>query len=341
MILSNTQFHKMFDCPDWFFAGTLEVMASSLRSINFNMWKSQYERRQDYLDAKVFNVLSWSFDSLHDTVKDIFLHIAFYMIGRNRGYALKILDGCGLHGEIGLEDLIGKCLMSVDEYHDTLSMHHLIQQMGHEVVRQKPPIELGCRCRISGEKDAYKVLLNIKKKSAVKGLHLDNSDPYDDDISSNEMYVGNTAKHMRTTYIRPINFSGQDLERPKPIKTSAFTEMENLDLLLLENVELYGSFDDFPKGIKWLLWKGCALKEIPLDYELDELVALDMQKSCLVHVWNGLKKILPNVKGCINLVTLPESIRNLKKLTCVIVDDCRNLKNLPINIGSVLYLDGC
>uniref|UniRef100_A0A7N0VGY0 TIR domain-containing protein n=1 Tax=Kalanchoe fedtschenkoi TaxID=63787 RepID=A0A7N0VGY0_KALFE len=407
------QFHKMFDCPDWFFAGSkilittrdqhllinditisrfatclldeeksvelfsyhafgqayppedkinistpfiiycgglplaLEVLASSLRSIKSNMWKSQYERLQDYLDEKVFNVLPWSFDSLHDTAKDIFLHIAFYMIGRNKEYALKILDGCGLHGEIRLEDLIAKCLVSVDEYHDTLTMHHLIQQMGHEVVRQKPPIELGRRSRKSGQKDAYKSLAEYK---------------------------------------------GQDLQHPKPIKTSAFTEMENLDLLLLENVELYGSFDVFPKGIKWLLWKGCALKEIPFDFELDELVALDMQKSCLVQVWNDLKhmgalKILNlshshklvstpdlssafmlewiwcedcinltnvhesigklenltqlNVKGCVNLVTLPESIRSLKKLTSVIVHGCRNLKNLPINIGSVLHLDGC
>uniref|UniRef100_A0A7N0UML2 NB-ARC domain-containing protein n=1 Tax=Kalanchoe fedtschenkoi TaxID=63787 RepID=A0A7N0UML2_KALFE len=306
------QFHKMFDCPDWFFAGSkilittrdqhllvnditisrfptclldqeksvelfayhafgqayplvdkinismpfiiycgglplaIEVLASSLRSINSIMWKSQYERLQDYLDEKVFNVLSWSFDSLHDTVKDIFLHIAFYMTGRNKEYALKILDGCGLHGEIGLEDLVGKCLVSVDEYHDILSMHHLIQRMGHEVVRQKPPIELGRRSRILGQKDAYKVLLNLKKKSAVKGLHLDNPDPYDDDRSSNKMYFGNTMKRMRTTYIRPTNSLGQDLQRPnKPIKTSAFTEMENMDLLLLENVELYGCFDDF------------------------------------------------------------------------------------------------
>uniref|UniRef100_A0A7N0UWD4 Disease resistance protein Roq1-like winged-helix domain-containing protein n=1 Tax=Kalanchoe fedtschenkoi TaxID=63787 RepID=A0A7N0UWD4_KALFE len=260
----------------------LEVMASSLRSINFTMWKSQYERLQDYLDEKVFNVLSWSFDSLHDTVKDIFLHIAFYMIGRNKEYALKILDGCGLYGEIGLQDLIGKCLVSVDKYHDILSMHHLIQQMGHEIVRQKPPIELGRRSRILGQKDAYKVLLNIKKKLAVKGLHLDNPDPHDDDTSSNEIYVGNTAKLMHTTDIRPTSSSRQDLQRSKPIKTSAFTEMENLDLLLLENVELYGNFDDFPKGIKWLLWKGCPLKEIPLDYELDELVVFDMQKSSLV-----------------------------------------------------------
>uniref|UniRef100_A0A7N0UVX2 TIR domain-containing protein n=1 Tax=Kalanchoe fedtschenkoi TaxID=63787 RepID=A0A7N0UVX2_KALFE len=86
----------------------LEVLASSLRSINFEMWESQYERLQDHLDEKVFNVLAWSFDFLHDTVKDIFLHIAFYMIGRNKEYVLKILDGCGLHGKIGLKDLIEK-----------------------------------------------------------------------------------------------------------------------------------------------------------------------------------------------------------------------------------------
>uniref|UniRef100_A0A7N0VC11 TIR domain-containing protein n=1 Tax=Kalanchoe fedtschenkoi TaxID=63787 RepID=A0A7N0VC11_KALFE len=265
-----TQFHKMFDYPNWFFSGSkilittrdrhllindtsiarfatclldqeksielfsyhafgqayppkenikismlfieycgglpsvLEILASSLGSIHFEMWKSQYERLQDYLDEKVFNVLSWSFDALHDTVKDIFLRIAFYLVGRSKEYALMILDGCGLHGKIGLESLIGKCLVSVDKYHDTLSMHHLIQQMGHEVVRQKSLIELGQRSRILGQKDAYRVLLNIKKKSAVKGLHLDNPDSHDDDTSSNEMYVGNNARHMHTFILQVL-----------------------------------------------------------------------------------------------------------------------------------------
>uniref|UniRef100_A0A7N0TXK3 TIR domain-containing protein n=1 Tax=Kalanchoe fedtschenkoi TaxID=63787 RepID=A0A7N0TXK3_KALFE len=346
----------------------LEILASSLRSIRFEMWELQYARLQENLDNKVFNVLSWSFDALQDTVKDIFLHIAFYLVGRKKEYALKILDGCGLHGKIGLEDLIGKCLVSVvfvgtvDEYHDILSMHHLVQQVGYEVVRRNSPTELGYRSRILGQKDAYEVLRKKMEKSAVKGLHLNIPDPHSDDISSNEMYVGNSARPMRTTHIHSKNPSRQVLQYLKPIKTNAFTKMENLDLLLLENVKLDGGFEDFPKGIKWLLWKGCPLNEIPSDFELDELVVLDMQKSCLVHVWNGLKymgalKILNlnhshqlvstpdfssagmlewiSCEDCIRLIEIHESIGKLENLTQLNLEGCIGLVTLPESIRNL------
>uniref|UniRef100_A0A7N0TX53 TIR domain-containing protein n=1 Tax=Kalanchoe fedtschenkoi TaxID=63787 RepID=A0A7N0TX53_KALFE len=354
----------------------LEILASSLRSIRIEMWELQYARLQENLDNKVFNVLSWSFDALQDIVKDIFLHIAFYMVGRKKEYALKILDGCGLHGKIGLEDLIGKCLVSVgtlDEFHDILSMHHLVQQVGYEVVRRNSPTELGYRSRILGQKDAYKVLRKKMEKSAVKGLHLNISDPHGDDISSNEMYVGNSARHMRTTHIHLTNPSRQVLQYLKPIKTNAFTKMENLDLLLLENVKLDGGFEDFPKEIKWLLWKGCPLHEIPLDFELDELVVLDMQKSCLVHAWNGLKymgalKILNlnhshqlvstpdfstagtlewiSCEDCIRLVEVHESIGKLENLTQLNLKGCIDLVTLPESIRNlekltIIRVKGC
>uniref|UniRef100_A0A7N0U4P7 Disease resistance protein Roq1-like winged-helix domain-containing protein n=1 Tax=Kalanchoe fedtschenkoi TaxID=63787 RepID=A0A7N0U4P7_KALFE len=340
----------------------LEVLASLLRSIRFEMWESQYARLQKSLDERVFNVLSWSFDALQDTVKDIFLHIAFYMVGIKKEYVLKILDGCDLDGKIGLENLIGKCLVSVDKYNDTLSMHHLIQQMGYDVVRQKPPIELGRRSRILGQKDAYEVLRKKTKKSAVKGLHLDNPDPRDEDISSNKVDVENSAKRMRTSHIHPANPSRQALQRFGPIKTSSFTKMENLDLLFLENVELEGGFEDFPKGIKWLLWKGCSLTKVPIEYDLEELVVLDMRKSCLVHLWNGLKymgalKILNvshshqlaslpdfssasmlewiSCEDCIRLIAVHESIGKLENLTQLNLEGCINLATLPESIRNL------
>uniref|UniRef100_A0A7N1A4M4 TIR domain-containing protein n=1 Tax=Kalanchoe fedtschenkoi TaxID=63787 RepID=A0A7N1A4M4_KALFE len=343
----------------------LEVVASSLRSISLEKWELQYAKLSDYLDENVLNVLLLSYDSLPDSaVKDLFLHIVFFMVGRKKEYALKILDGCGLHGEIGLEILISKCLVSVDNRSDTLVMHQLIQQMGYEVVRQKPPIKLGRRSRISGHNDAYEVLRKKTGTSTIKGLQLHITNPHDDEISPEEVYVRHSVKRMRTTYI-PIHSSRQVPLHFKPIKTEAFTKMSNLDLLLLDNVQLDGGFEDFPKGIKWLLWLGCPLKEVPMNFDFDELVVFDMQKSCLVHAWNGFKyvgalKVLnlsyshqlrctPDLssahklehlscKDCVSLVEVHESIGKLKNLTYLNMEGCIKLVRLPESMGNLKRL---
>uniref|UniRef100_A0A7N1A4D7 TIR domain-containing protein n=1 Tax=Kalanchoe fedtschenkoi TaxID=63787 RepID=A0A7N1A4D7_KALFE len=328
----------------------LEVSASSLRSLSSKMWGEEFARLREYSDEKVNNVLKWSFNSLqHSTVKDIFLHITFYMVGMKREFALWILDGCRLHGKIGLENLISQCLVSVCEYSDTLMMHQLIQQMGYEVVRQESPIDLGRRSRLFSQKDAYEAT------PAIKGLFLNIPDALDNDISSDGSYAVHSVKHMRMTYT-PTNPSRQVPQQFRSIKTYAFTKMNYLDLLLLENVKLEGGFEDFPKGIKWLLWIGCPLKEIPLNFYFDELVVLDMQKSCLFHAWSSSKYIralktlnlshshylrstpdLSNAhmlewiscEGCTSLVEVHESMGKLAYLTYLNLDGCINLVTLP------------
>uniref|UniRef100_A0A7N0UR98 TIR domain-containing protein n=1 Tax=Kalanchoe fedtschenkoi TaxID=63787 RepID=A0A7N0UR98_KALFE len=327
----------------------LEVLASTLRSITFEKWESEFFRLQEYPLQKVNNILKWSFDSIEQsTVKDIFLHIVFYMVGMKKDYALKILDGCGLHGEIGLENLIGNCLVSVDKHCHTLRMHQLIQNMGYDVVRQQSPIDLGRRSRLLGSNDAYEVLRKKTGTSAVKGLHLKNPDPLDDDISPEEPYARHSTKHMYTPYIHS-NPSRKIPLLVKPIKTDAFTKMSNLDLLLLENVQLDGGFEDFPKGIKWLLWKGCPLSEIPLDCDLEELVILDMQKSSLVHSWNdskfmGALKIL-NLSHSHHLLSTPD-LSNAPMLEWISCKDCISLMKVHESIGELenlteLNLEGC
>uniref|UniRef100_A0A7N1A2D2 TIR domain-containing protein n=1 Tax=Kalanchoe fedtschenkoi TaxID=63787 RepID=A0A7N1A2D2_KALFE len=339
----------------------LEVLASSLQSIRFEMWEHEFARLEKYFAEEVNNVLKWSFHSIQQsTVKDIFLHIAFYMVGMEKESALQILDGCGLHGKIGLENLIGKCLVSIEKNSDTLNMHHLIQQMGYEVVRQESHIELGRRSRLLGQMDAYEVLWKKTATRAVKGLSLKIADALDIDISLEGSYAGDPAKRMLMTYT-PTKPSRQVPRQFRPIKTDAFTKMNNLDLLLLENVKLEGGYEDFPKGIKWLSWLGCPLKEIPLDFYFDELVVLDMQKSCLVYAWPGWKyigalKVLnlshsrhlrstPDLSGahmlewiscedCTSLLEVHESIGKLENLTHLNLDGCINLVTLPESIGN-------
>ena len=91
----------------------------------------------------------------------IFLDITFFFKGLDREYVEAMLDSCNLHPNIGIQRLIEKCLVTIDQF-DKLWMHDLIQQMGREIVRQESPQLLGTRSRLWCYEDAFEVLTKNK-----------------------------------------------------------------------------------------------------------------------------------------------------------------------------------
>lgn len=73
------------------------------------------------------------------------------------------------------------------------------------------------------------------------------------------------------------------------LKTEAFKRMHNLEVLLLNNVKFSQGFQDFPKNLIWLSWRGFSLNSIPASLYLRTLVVLDLQNSSLQCVWKGTK----------------------------------------------------
>lgn len=89
-----------------------------------------------------------------------------------------------------------------------------------------------------------------------------------------------------------INFSSTSsvvVSNEVDFKTEAFRRMHNLEILLLSNVNINGGYEDFPKHLIWLSWRGFPLKSIPANFYLENLVALELQNSRLEHVWKGTK----------------------------------------------------
>ncbi|KAI3510905.1 hypothetical protein L1887_18043 [Cichorium endivia] len=63
------------------------------------------------------------------------------------------------------------------------------------------------------------------------------------------------------------------------LKTDTFSNMDNLMLLQLNYVQVSGSYENFPKELRWLCMHGFLLKSIPSDLPMENLVALDISYS--------------------------------------------------------------
>ncbi|KAF2309242.1 hypothetical protein GH714_001343 [Hevea brasiliensis] len=156
------------------------------------------------------------------------------------------------------------------------------------------------------------------------------------------------------------------------IKTEAFTNMRQLNVLLLNDVKLDGGYEDFPKHLVCLRWLRFPLNSMPTCLNVEKLVVLDMRHSRLKHAWQGksfpcLKILdlshshlltttpdftgLPGLeslllKDCINLVKIDDSIAVLRALVLLNLEGCVKLKELPKTISDLksleeLYLTGC
>ncbi|XP_028053712.1 disease resistance-like protein DSC1 [Camellia sinensis] len=150
------------------------------------------------------------------------------------------------------------------------------------------------------------------------------------------------------------------------LEVDAFARMHKLKLLQLKNLQVNGSFENFPKGLRWLCWHGFSFNSICDDFPLDNLVVLEMPYSNLQKVWEGTKfleslKILdlsyshclsetpdflevPNLErlileNCARLVEVHESIGHLQRLVLLNLKNCKNLRKLPRIIVMLKFLE--
>ncbi|XP_052209889.1 disease resistance protein RUN1-like [Diospyros lotus] len=229
----------------------VKILGSSLSGRSLDVWKSQLQKLKAIPDNKILEKLKLSYDSLQDDHdKDLFLDIACFFVGGDKDTTTTILEGCNYFTVVGIQNLIDRNMLTIEG--NKLVMHQLIQEMGREIVRQESPKELGGRSRLWNHKDSFSVLKGKIGTGKIRGLVLD--------MCSNV-----------------------------PLEGDAFSGMSNLQLLQISHAELFGNYEIFPKGLKWLHWSHFPLERIHKDFPLDMLVALEMPYSCLKKVLNGTK----------------------------------------------------
>jgi len=85
---------------------------------------------------EVRKILKVSFDGLRNEMeKDLFLDVCSSFVGKDRAYATKILNGCGIDADSGITVLIERSLIQVNK-NNKLGMHSLLRQMGRDIIRQ-------------------------------------------------------------------------------------------------------------------------------------------------------------------------------------------------------------
>ncbi|KAJ0752117.1 putative P-loop containing nucleoside triphosphate hydrolase [Helianthus annuus] len=220
---------------------SLEVLGSSLLKSSIENWASQLRLLERDIDSRVQGVLIRSYESLPcDTVKGLFLHIACFFKGIDKGYVEKILEP-DYSAISGIKILLNRCLLSVSS-NKKLMMHRLIQEMGKNIVRQESPKFPAKRSRVWLSSDSYKILSQQMGSEMVEGLALD----------------------MKMLIKENFALKSSDL------KTEALKNMDRLKLLQLKFVELNGSYENFSEDLRWLCWLGFHLKMLVHLSKLDE-----------------------------------------------------------------------
>ncbi|KAF1881349.1 hypothetical protein Lal_00023385 [Lupinus albus] len=316
----------------------LEVLGSYLCERTTQEWRSVLSKLEMIPNDRVQEKLRISFDGLRDHMeKGIFLDICCFFIGKNRTYVREILDGCGLHAEIGITVLLERSLIKVEK-NNKLGMHDLLRDMGREIVRESSPEEPENQSRLWCQEDVLDVLKEHTGTKAIEGLAL------------------NLKRSSK------VRFS-----------TKAFEKMKKLRLLQLNGVQLDGDYGYLPKYLRWVYWQGFPLKYTPENFYQGNVVAIDLRHSNLKVVWKEpqvlerLKTLtlshsryltntpdfskLPNLeklilKDCPSLSEVHPSIGDLSNLLLINLKDCVTLSNLPRTLYKLksvktLIISGC
>ncbi|XP_039032325.1 disease resistance protein RPV1-like [Hibiscus syriacus] len=304
----------------------LEVLGSFLRGRDATQWRSAIERLERDSNKEILDRLRISFDGLEESEKNIFLDIACFFKGEEKDFVTKVLDGCEFFPDIGIDVLVKKSLVAVDE-DNRLWMHDLLQEMGRKFVWEKSIDEPGKRCRLWDERDIQHVLT---KKSATEVIEA--------------MIIDNQREPNKT-----LNLS-----------VAAFSKMKRLRLLKVLCLSNCDGLKYLSNELRLLDWEGCPLRSLPSGFQPDNLVALLLQYSRIEQLWKGTRplyklKVL-NLKGSPNLIKTPDftmapdlevlilegckkivdvhpSIGDLKRLQNLNLRGCKSLRNLPTKIG--------
>ncbi|PKI54776.1 hypothetical protein CRG98_024828 [Punica granatum] len=280
----------------------LEVLGSYLLELSVEDWKSALHQlgRNPHSDIQMKLEISYHALGSEDD-KKLFLDIACFFVGWDKNLVVKVLEACDLCVGLGLDVLSRRSLVKITKK-NKLEMHDMIRDMGREIVRRESPQNPGKRSRLFSLNDILATLRNHSGTEQVEGL-----------------------------------VSNYYLELAEKLDAKAFERMRLLRLLELNNLHVDGDFGLISKELRWLCWHGFPLDFLPDELYMENLVVLDMQYSKLRSTWKTNSKEMPRLR-VLNLsyshfLTKTPDFSGLSKLEELIMEDCKELKEIDRSIG--------
>ncbi|KAK9940374.1 hypothetical protein M0R45_017038 [Rubus argutus] len=266
----------------------LKVLGASLYNRSVAVWEDALEKINDTPQREIEDVLRTSFDGLEPSEKNIFLDVACFFRGDNKIYATNILNTCGFFPKIGLEVLVDKALVTIED-DDTIQMHDLLVEMGRKIGRTS---------RLWSYEDISRVLTENTATEAVEAIKLDL-----------------WPRNGKQIYLNPEAFASMTKLRLLKIDWSGSncTHYLGRDLKFLSH------------QLRVLAWRGCPLKSLPYNFQPLNLVCLSMPCSHIGQLWEGTKP-LGNLKS-INLSDSQKAfdLTEAPRLMKLILEGCTSL----------------
>ncbi|KAM0030902.1 putative P-loop containing nucleoside triphosphate hydrolase, leucine-rich repeat domain superfamily [Helianthus debilis subsp. tardiflorus] len=174
---------------------TIKVLGSFLYGRIKGEWKDTIKRLKTIPLKETLEKLELSYSGVENDQKEIFLDIACLLKGETKKKAIRILESCGFHAQIGLRVLEQKSLITIskdnhgchyhyfeDNYHDgyhddvdtinRLHLHDHIEEMGMNIARRLHPVEPKRHSRLWIREEIEDILINESVLNILKFLNL-------------------------------------------------------------------------------------------------------------------------------------------------------------------------
>ncbi|CDY24834.1 BnaA08g14760D [Brassica napus] len=311
----------------------LKVMGSYFRGSFEQEWTEALPKLRTHLDrdGEIASILKFSYDSLCDEDKRLFLHIACFFNCEKVGIVEDCLAKCFSDVRHGRRVLAKKSLISINMDWGTIEMTRLLVQLGRKIVREQSVNEPGKRQFLNDAIEICEVLSDDRAdSSSVIGI---NVETYEDVECTSER---------------------------------AFERLHNLQFLRIPGKGVNPqSINYISQKLKVLIWLNSEMTCFPSNFNPKFLVKLEMMSSKLKKLWEETKPLnnlkwmnlsrsrrleeLPDLSTatnlydldlsyCSSLVKLPSSIGNAINLQSLHLSFCSNLVEIPPSIGNAVNI---
>ncbi|XP_039164228.1 disease resistance protein RPP2A-like [Eucalyptus grandis] len=282
----------------------LMVMGSLLKGKeDQRVWKQMLEKLRNAPNTTVQQKLRMSYDALEHEEQQMFLDIACFFIGTDKRIASYLWDDLKFFPISGLAKMFVRSLIKYNDNNE-LIMHDQLRDLGRSIAC--PADKKPCNCSRLWDKEAMAVL-GSKGNEYIEALRLDKD---------------GSSKFM---------------------EQESFKRLPKLTLVNMNPLDFAGHPEELLCELRWLKWESCPYSFKATSVHLENLLVFDLSGGNIHENWEGLGSIkmerlkVLNLSSCSNLKTTPK-LSAFKSLEMLILEYCRNLKQIDPSIGDVKNL---